>query len=247
MNTYTKIATALLLVAGMQSTATFAQVKKKATAAPVKKTTKQASVQKIMVDSASYALGMDVAKSFASSGMTINSQSFMKGMEAVLQQKATLFSEEEKAQILRAAANKASEAKTAGLKKEEAAFLATLATKPGLKHLQDGLYYEVLSEGTGPKPTLEDELSVHYKGALANGKVFDSSYDRGRPIEFNLGQVIRGWQLGIPLMSVGSKYRLYIPSALGYKERGAGEDIPPYSALVFDVELLGIKGQDAAK
>lgn len=247
MNTYTKIAAALMLVAGMQSQAAFAQVKKKTTAAPVKKTTTHAPAKKVAVDSVSYALGMDVAKSFASSGLGVNSQSFIQGLEAVLQQKETLFGEEEKMQIIRAAFTKASEAKVAGLKKEETDFLETLKTKPGVKHLQDGLYYEVLTEGTGPKPTMNDEINVHYKGALANGKVFDSSYDRGQPIDLSLAQVIRGWQIGIPLMSVGSKYRLYIPSALGYGERGAGANIPPYSALVFDIELLGIKGQDATQ
>jgi len=103
----------------------------------------------------------------------------------------------------------------------------------------------VLKEGSGAKPTATDEVTVHYKGALASGKVFDSSYDRGEPIDLGLDRVIRGWQLGIPLMSVGAKYRLYIPSELGYGERGAGGDIPPYSALVFEIELLGIKDANA--
>jgi len=247
MNTYYKIAAALMLATGVQTTATFAQVKKTNMAAPAKKTTTQAPVRKVAVDSVSYALGMDVAKTFSTSGLPLNSQSFIQGMEAVLQNKATLFGEEEKMQIIRTAFTKASEVKAAGLKKEEQAFFETLKSNPKVKLLQDGLYYEVLTEGTGAKPTMEDEINVHYKGALANGKVFDSSYDRGRPIDLSLAQVIRGWQIGIPLMSVGSKYRLYIPSALGYGERGAGADIPPYSALVFDIELLGIKGQDATK
>lgn len=247
MNTYYKIAAALLLATGVQTNTTFAQVKKTNTTTAAKKTTHQAPVKKVAVDSASYALGMDVAKSLAASGVPVSSTSFTKGFDAVLNGGNALFGEEEKMQIIRAAFAKASEAKAAEGKKEEQAFFETLKNKPNVKLLQDGLYYEVLTEGTGAKPTMEDEINVHYKGALANGKVFDSSYDRGQPIDLSLGQVIRGWQLGIPLMSVGSKYRLYIPSALGYGERGAGANIPPYSALVFDIELLGIKGQDAAK
>ena len=104
-----------------------------------------------------------------------------------------------------------------------------------------GLQYEVLTEGTGPKPKATDTVTVHYKGTLTNGKVFDSSYDRGEPISFPLDRVIKGWTEGLQLMSVGSKYRLTIPSQLGYGAAGAGGVIPPNATLVFEVELLGIQ------
>lgn len=103
-----------------------------------------------------------------------------------------------------------------------------------------GLQYEVLTEGTGPKPKATDTVTVHYKGTLTNGKVFDSSYDRGEPISFPLDRVIKGWTEGLQLMSVGSKYRLTIPSQLGYGAAGAGGVIPPNATLVFEVELLKI-------
>ncbi|QBQ40843.1 FKBP-type peptidyl-prolyl cis-trans isomerase [Sphingobacterium psychroaquaticum] len=242
MNKYCKIAAALLFVTGMYTLPTYAQAKKMAAKPAAKAAVKTAP--KTVVDSVSYAVGMDVAKSLASSGVKIQSASFMKGLEDVLQSKTALFGVEEKMRIIKDAFNKAADLKMEALKKEENAFFATLKTKPNVKHLQDGLYYEVIAEGNGPKPTVDDEVNVHYKGTLANGKVFDSSYDRGTPLDLSLARVIRGWQLGIPLMSVGAKYRLYIPSDLGYGERGAGE-IPPFSALVFDIELLGIKAKDA--
>lgn len=103
-----------------------------------------------------------------------------------------------------------------------------------------GLKYEVLTEGTGPKPTATDTVTVHYQGTLENGKVFDSSYHRGAPISFPLNGVIKGWTEGLQLMSVGSKYRLTIPANLGYGAAGAGGVIPPNATLVFDVELLKI-------
>ncbi|MFN2375836.1 MAG: FKBP-type peptidyl-prolyl cis-trans isomerase [Candidatus Binatia bacterium] len=103
-----------------------------------------------------------------------------------------------------------------------------------------GLQYEVLTEGSGPKPSATDNVTVHYKGTLTDGTVFDSSYDRGQPATFPLNRVIKGWTEGLQLMSVGSKYRLTIPSDLGYGAAGAGGKIPPNATLVFDVELLKI-------
>jgi FKBP-type peptidyl-prolyl cis-trans isomerase len=103
-----------------------------------------------------------------------------------------------------------------------------------------GLKYEVLTEGSGPKPSATDSVTVHYKGTLTDGTVFDSSYDRGQPATFPLNRVIKGWTEGVQLMSVGSKYRFTIPPELGYGAQGAGGKIPPNSTLVFDVELIKI-------
>lgn len=196
-------------------------------------------------DSVSYALGIDVGSSLASNGVAIVPESFLKGLNDGVQGTGKLIGKEEGIRIIKAAFAKAAEEKASVLKKEETTFFDSIKNKAGVKHLSDGLYYEVLKEGTGAKPTPTDEVTVHYKGALPNGKVFDSSYDRGEPLDLGLDRVIKGWQLGIPLMSVGAKYRLYIPSELGYGERGAGADIPPYSALVFEIELLGIKDNNA--
>ena len=104
---------------------------------------------------------------------------------------------------------------------------------------ESGLQDEVIKEGKGPKPTADSKVKVHYHGTLIDGTVFDSSVDRGEPIEFSLNQVIKGWTEGVQLMPVGSKYKFYIPQDLGYGSRAAGQ-IPPYSTLIFEVELLGI-------
>ena len=120
-------------------------------------------------------------------------------------------------------------------------FLAENAKKPGVKTTASGLQYLVVTEGTGPKPTATDVVRVHYKGALLDGKTFDSSIDRGEPVTFPLDGVVPGWQEGIQLMPVGSKYTLWIPGNLGYGEKGTpGGPIGPNATLVFDVELLEI-------
>ncbi len=128
------------------------------------------------------------------------------------------------------------ETKAAGEK-----FLQENALREEVKVTESGLQYEVLVQGKGPKPTAEQTVKVHYEGTLIDGTVFDSSYKRGEPIEFPLNGVIKGWTEGLQLMPKGSKYKLYIPYELGYGERGAGQSIPPFAALIFTVELLDIK------
>ena len=140
--------------------------------------------------------------------------------------------------------NKTMEAKEAeknkALSAEGEAFLAENAKREGVFVTESGLQYEVITMGEGEKPTAESTVKVHYHGTLIDGTVFDSSVQRGEPIEFPLGGVIKGWTEGLQLMPVGSKFILYIPYQLAYGERGAGELIAPYSALIFEVELLDI-------
>ena len=128
------------------------------------------------------------------------------------------------------------EAKAAGEK-----FLAENAKREGVKTTESGLQYEVLEATLGQKPKATDTVRVHYEGTLIDGTVFDSSYKRGESIAFPLNGVIKGWTEGLQLMSVGSKYKFFIPYQLAYGERGAGASIPPYAALIFTVELLGIE------
>ena len=128
------------------------------------------------------------------------------------------------------------EAKTAGEQ-----FLAENAKREGVKTTASGLQYEVLEATIGQKPKATDTVRVHYEGTLIDGTVFDSSYKRGESIAFPLNGVIKGWTEGLQLMSVGSKYKFFIPYQLAYGERGAGGSIPPYAALIFTVELLGIE------
>jgi FKBP-type peptidyl-prolyl cis-trans isomerase len=125
-------------------------------------------------------------------------------------------------------------------KNQNQQFLDENAKKEGVQTTASGLQYRVIREGDGPKPDAYSEVEVHYKGSLVDGKVFDSSYARGEPISFLLGQVIQGWQEGVQLMPVGSHYEFVIPSELGYGSRGAPGAIPPNATLIFEVELLKI-------
>ena len=119
-------------------------------------------------------------------------------------------------------------------------FLVDNAKREGVIETESGLQYEVVREGGGPKPTLANNVTVHYEGKLVDGTVFDSSYERGEPITFPLGGVVKGWKEGLRLMPVGSEYNLYVPAELGYGDRASGP-IPPNSTLIFRVELLNIQ------
>ncbi len=125
-------------------------------------------------------------------------------------------------------------------KRDGEKFLAENAKKEGVVTTESGLQYLVLKEGNDVHPTATDEVTVHYTGKLINGKVFDSSVERGEPATFALNQVIKGWTEGLQLMGEGAQYRFFIPYNLAYGERGAGNDIPPYSMLIFDVELIKV-------
>lgn len=137
--------------------------------------------------------------------------------------------------LQQAAAKKASAAQA-----EEMKFMEENAARPGIVKRDSGLQYEVLVEGTGTIPKATDKVVAHYEGKLLSGKVFDSSYKRGQPATFPVNGLIQGWQEALQIMPVGSKWRLYIPSELGYGARGAGADIPGGATLIFDLELLQI-------
>lgn len=158
----------------------------------------------------------------------------MKDAEAqeIVQQ---FFAEQEAIQQV-ANAEKGKAAKTEGEQ-----FLAENAKKEGVKTTASGLQYQVLREGNGKQPKATDQVECHYEGTLIDGTKFDSSYDRGQTATFPLNQVIAGWTEGLQLMHEGAKYRFFIPYQLAYGERGAGASIPPYAALVFDVELVAVK------
>lgn len=194
------------------------------------------------MDKVSYALGLSLGQNMASSGVkTIDFDDLVAGMKAIMNKEKPAISFEEAQEVL----NKffaELEAKVAGQAKEEGeAFLAENAKREGVIVTASGLQYEVLTAAEGKKPKATDKVKVHYEGTLIDGTVFDSSYRRGEAISFGLNQVIAGWTEGVQLMSVGAKYKFFIPYNLAYGERGAGAQIPPYAALIFTVELLGIE------
>ena len=201
------------------------------------------------MDKLSYALGIGIGSQLAGMGAKeLNIDDFAQAIKDVISgaglkvdnaEAQTLvqnFFQEQEAKQQAAAAEAGKAAKAAG-----EAFLAENAKKDGVVTLPSGLQYQVLKEGNGKKPSATDQVVCHYEGTLIDGTVFDSSYKRNEPATFGLNQVIAGWTEGVQLMSEGAKYRFFIPYNLAYGERGAGVQIPPFAALVFDVELIQVK------
>ena len=194
------------------------------------------------IDSVSYSLGVSAGSYYLKQGFdTINTEAFYLGFKSAIKKLDLQCSEEESNAILQAFFQKASESKYDDVKKEGEDFLKENAEKEGVVTLPSGLQYKIITEGTGAKPQLTDKVKVHYHGTLINGTVFDSSVDRGEPISFPVNGVIAGWTEALQLMPVGSKWELYIPYDLAYGERGAGQQIGPFSTLIFQVELLDIE------
>ncbi|MFP5039629.1 FKBP-type peptidyl-prolyl cis-trans isomerase [Parasediminibacterium sp. JCM 36343] len=202
-----------------------------------------AIVFKNNADSASYALGVRIAQNIKTQGFEGISQSLLqRAISDVLQTKKLALPDSLLDGCLGAYQKKAMTAKSSVAKKEGEAFLAANAKRKGVVVLADGLQYEVMKTGTDTThPTLTDKVKCHYHGTLLNGTVFDSSVDRGEPITFPLNGVIKGWQEAVQLMTVGSKWKLFIPSDLAYGDQQAGPSIAPGSTLIFEVELLGIE------
>ncbi|HBH05373.1 MAG TPA: peptidylprolyl isomerase [Flavobacteriales bacterium] len=189
----------------------------------------------------SYALGLNIATSVKQQGIdTLNSEAMLQAFNEVLAGDSTRITFEESNQMIQEYMQSIADKQGEMAMEEGQKFLQENQKRPEVKVTESGLQYEVIEPGEGPKPQASDQVTVHYKGTLIDGTTFDSSYERGQPATFGLNQVIAGWTEGVQLMSVGSKYRFYIPYNLAYGERGAGGMIPPYAALIFDVELISI-------
>lgn len=194
------------------------------------------------IDKVSYSLGVNMAQNLRGQGLDeVNYEALAQGVKDVYGDAGVKIDALQAQKILqdyfqKAAAKAENANKEAGEK-----FLAENAKREEVTVLPSGLQYEILKQGDGPKPTATSTVKTHYHGTLINGEVFDSSVERGQPASFPVNRVIAGWTEALQLMPVGSKWKLYIPYNLAYGERGAGGKIGPYSALIFEVELLEIE------
>lgn len=199
------------------------------------------AAMKTSLDSLSYALGLSLAQFYKQQGIrTINTAMVSRAINDAMKESKTLLTDEQMNMCITNYLQKMTTEKASGNKKAGDAFLASNKTKQGVVTLPSGLQYLVIKEGSGPKPALTDTVKCHYHGTLIDGTVFDSSVDRGQPAEFPVSGVIKGWVEALPMMPVGSKWRLFVPADLAYGDRQAGPTIGPGSALIFDVELLDI-------
>jgi FKBP-type peptidyl-prolyl cis-trans isomerase len=211
---------------------------------PVKKPTTPVAANplKNINDSVSYAIGVSVASFYSQQGVSnLNAALVSKAINDVLGKKKILLSDQQANAVMMQYMTRAQEAKSKPNIDAGQKFLAQNKTKSGIKTTASGLQYEVIKEGTGPKPTEADTVTVHYIGTLINGTEFDNSFKRGEPISFPVTGVIRGWTEALQLMPEGSKYKLYIPHQLAYGPNDNGP-IPGGSVLVFEVELLKVNG-----
>ena len=193
------------------------------------------------MDKFSYGLGMGIGQNLQSMGIkNMSVEDFVKGLSDVLAGGKTEMTHAEAQKVVNEHFRALAEEAYAQNKNAGEAFLAENAKKEGVNVLPSGLQYQVLTEGNGKKPSATDRVQCHYEGTLIDGTIFDSSIKRGEPAVFGVNQVIKGWVEALQLMQEGAKWRLYIPYAMAYGEHGAGEMIPPYSALIFDVELIKV-------
>ena len=194
------------------------------------------------LDSVSYSLGVNIGENINKQFEEYSLDNFVAGMKGVLNnEEEPKISGEQATAIIQGYFTKKQGQESETMIEEGRKFLETNASKEGVTVLESGLQYEVLAQGDGINmPKLEDNVTTHYHGTLMDGTVFDSSVDRGEPASFPVNGVIKGWTEALQLMSVGSKWKLYVPYDLAYGERGAGPQIGPYSTLVFEVELISI-------
>ena len=190
----------------------------------------------------SYALGLVIGHNLKGSGISaIDAQEFAAAVKDVLENAQTRIDSRKAQQIVNERLTAMQEEAGRAARETGEAFLADNAKKEGVVTTESGLQYMVLTEGSGKHPAATDHVKCHYEGRLIDGTVFDSSYRRGEPATFPLNGVIAGWTEGLQLMGEGAKFRFFIPYNLAYGARGAGESIPPYAALVFDVELIEVQ------
>jgi FKBP-type peptidyl-prolyl cis-trans isomerase FkpA len=188
----------------------------------------------------SLAFGIVIGSDLKQTGLQFDYAAFAEGLRLSVENGEAPYTMEEAIGIVQAAFQEAMNRQNEEHKQQELQFLAENSGRDGVISTESGLQYEVIAEGSGEKPRETDTVRVHYEGALADGTIFDSSYERDESAEIPLDQVIPGWSEGIQLMNTGGTYRFYIPSALAYGEQGVGQVIPPYATLVFKVELLEI-------
>jgi FKBP-type peptidyl-prolyl cis-trans isomerase FklB len=204
-------------------------------------------------DKVSYSIGLDIGSTFKKQDMDIDPAALLKGLQDGVTGTKPMMSEDQMKETMTTYSKSMMEKQGAKAKEEGAKnlaagekFLAENKGKEGVKTTPTGLQYKVVKEGNGPSPKETDTVETHYRGTLLDGKEFDSSYKRNEPASFPVNRVIKGWTEALQMMKVGSKYELWIPAALAYGERGAGQDIGANETLHFEVELLGIKPGDAA-
>lgn len=197
---------------------------------------------KTVDDSLAYSLGVLIAGNLRQEGFgDLDADMISAGLKSALKGEPTLLSPEQCNAIVREQSTARKSKQHDSVKEAGEKFLAANKSRPGVISLDNGLQYEILKAGDGKKPNATDKVLVHYHGTLIDGTVFDSSVERGESISFPLNQVIRGWTEILQLMPVGSKWKVYIPYDLAYGDRGAGGAIKPFSALIFEIELLGIE------
>lgn len=230
---------AILILLMLPFSAVFAQTKKPASKPKPTVVKKEPTMNS--TDSLSYSIGVQVAEYYKTMGVEkVNTDYIAKAFKDVLGEKTLLISEDAcnmniQQKLQQFMAQKISASKEAGIK-----FLEENKKRPGVITLPDGLQYEIITKGTGPIPTAADTVQANYIGTLINGEEFDNSYKRGQPLTIPVSGVIRGWTEALTMMPVGSKWKLFIPSDLGYGDRGAGGAISGGSALIFEIELLNI-------
>ena len=198
-------------------------------------------------DKINYSVGYRLGSDFQRQGVEMNSAIVQKGIDDATGGGEALMTEEEMRTVMMTMATRIKAEQMEKMKKQGAenvkageAFLAENAGKEGVKTTDSGLQYKVITAGAGKSPQKSDKVTVHYRGTLIDGTEFDSSYSRNEPATFGVGQVIPGWTEALQMMKEGDKWEIYIPSKLGYGERGAGAKIPPNSTLIFEVELISV-------
>lgn len=199
---------------------------------------------KTKTDSVAYAIGVTIGSNMKKDGLdSLNLDILAKAIKHSLKGDSLLLNSQVAQGVIQAYLGEKQKQKADANIAVGKKFLDDNKSKPGVKVLPDGMQYIVMKEGTGPMPTATDTVSCHYHGTLIDGTVFDSSVDRGQPAEFPVGGVIKGWIEALQMMHVGSKWKLFIPADLAYGDRAMGPKIQPNSTLIFEVELLSIKGK----